>query len=160
MQTLLFAAWLAAAVSAPSVEAVRIDWSHVTDRNADLAAVRGEYVAAINAKDARGASAVYTPDALALFGDATLVKGAAALAERLQEGVDGSGAIITLTPRRFSVSEDLGSEIGTFTVTASKGDAPVVEGAYVAVYSRSRDGRWRIAMEVRTNGREVAAAVW
>jgi uncharacterized protein (TIGR02246 family) len=140
-------------------DAVQIDWSRVADRDADLAAVRGEYVAAINAHDATGVSAMYTADALALFGDGELVRGRAAVIQRLQAGAAASTATITLTPARFSASQETGWETGTFTIRPADGGA-ASEGVYVAIYSRGDDQRWRIAMEVRTAGRALPPVVW
>ena len=158
MQTLLVAACLALQAAAQSGDVVRIDWSRVTDRNTDLAAVRDEYVAAINARDAGSASDLYAPDALALYGDADVLRGSSALAGRLRDGSAPAARTITLMPHKFSVSTDVGSETGTFVVTAADPNTQPVEGAYVAVYSRGADGRWRIAMEVRTAG--AADGVW
>jgi hypothetical protein len=31
---------------------------------------------------------------------------------------------------------------------------------YVTIYSRADDGRWRIALEIRTTGRAPALGVW
>ena len=145
--------------AAQSQDAVRIDWSRVTDRDADLAAVRGEYVAAVNARDASGASAMYTTDALALFGDGDLVRGRSAVLQRLQTGLAGSAAAITLTPTRFSAAQDVGWETGTFTIRPAASGA-AIERVYIAIYSRGADQRWRIAMEVRATGRTLPAVVW
>lgn len=159
MQTLFVAVvWLAVQATV-SGDLVRIDWSRVADRNRDLAAVRTEYVAAVNARDAASASAVYAPDALALFGDTKVLRGQAALGARLQDALQEFTGTVTLMPRSFAASGDIGSETGTFTVGAP-GATVLLEGAYVAVYSRGADGRWKIAMEIRTDGHVGAANVW
>lgn len=160
MQTLLVAVSFALQAAAQSGDGLRIDWSRVAERDADLAAVRSEYVAAVNARDAGGASALYAPDALALFGEAQILRGAAALGGRLESGFDRPARTVTLVPRRFSTSEDIAWETGTFTSVSSNEEAPAVEGAYVTVYSRGADRRWRIAMEVRTSAGGAAEAVW
>jgi uncharacterized protein (TIGR02246 family) len=148
MQTLLLAVWLAAAAPAQSGVLLRVDWSRTAERNADLAAVRGEYIAAINARDSERAAALYAPDALAVFGETQALHGGRAVAERLTEGLAGSSGTVTLVPRTFSVNGELGSETGTYTADSAVGHP--VEGVYVTVYSRGTEGRWRIAMEVRT----------
>jgi uncharacterized protein (TIGR02246 family) len=158
MQMLAMALFFAVS-AVQSQDVVRIDWSRVTDRDTDLAAVRGEYVAAVNAHDASGASAVYTSDALALFGDGDLVRGRGAVIQRLKGGFAGASAAITLTPTRFSASQEVGWETGTFTIRPSGGGA-ATEGIYVAIYSRGTDQRWRIAMEVRATGGTLPAIVW
>jgi ketosteroid isomerase-like protein len=168
MQMLPLAVWLAVAAATESwnvgptraSDVVRIDWSHVSDRRVDLAAVRGQYVMAVNAADAAGASAVYTTDAVALFGDANVLRGSAAVEGRLQVGVSASIGTVTLMPRQFAASHDVGSETGTYTVTMREPGEPGIEGAYISVYSRGADGRWRIAMEVRTSGSVSPVVVW
>jgi uncharacterized protein (TIGR02246 family) len=159
MQMLATALFLAVSAS-QSQDVLRIDWSRVAaDRDADLAAVRGEYVAAVNAHDASGVSSMYTTDALASFGDGDLVRGRTAVIQRLQAGLAESSASITLTPTRFAASQEVGWETGTFTIRPADGGA-AREGVYVAIYSRGADRRWRIAMEVRAAGHTLPAVVW
>ncbi len=40
------------------------------------------------------------------------------------------------------------------------GLATIVTGAYVVIYSRQAEGGWRIAMELRTTGRQTALVDW
>jgi ketosteroid isomerase-like protein len=150
MQTLLVAGvWFALQAAAPSGEVMRIDWSRLADRTSELATTRAAYVAALNAGDAGGASAIYAADALAIFGDAVILRGRAALSARLQNGPGGPSETVTLVPRSFVESQGLGTETGTFSVLRGDNSLPV-DGAYIAVYSREGGGRWRIVMEVRT----------
>jgi len=139
---------------------VRIDWSHVVHAHPEIAALRGEYAAAVNADDARRAAGLYTPDALAMMCDGTLVRGAPAVAERITARAEGH-ATVTLSPRRFSASALVASETGTFVETLTGTDGPAsVEGVYVTIYARQPGGDWRIALEVRTTGHAPALAVW
>ncbi len=150
MQTLLLTAWIALGIAAQSGVVLKIDWSRAPHPDAELAAVRGEYVDAINARDANRAAALYAPDALTIVGGATVLRGAEAVGSRLRDGFGAANANVTLMPLAFSIVDRVGSETGTYTVNGATAGAPAFEGVYVTIYSRGTDGRWRIAMEVRT----------
>lgn len=151
MLALFPAVWLALAAAAQSGVQIRMDWSQTAERQADLAAVRSEYIAAVNEGDPQRTAALYATDALAVIGDAEILRGAAAISERLQKTLAAAGAAVTLVPRSFTTSGKVGSETGTYIITGRNGSASG-EGVYVTVYSQGADGRWRIAMEVRTAG--------
>jgi uncharacterized protein (TIGR02246 family) len=154
---LLFALLPAAESNQPLV---RVDWSHASAAHTDIAALRGRYVEAVNAGDAARASGLYTPDALTVLCDGTMVRGNTAVGNRITERAAGH-ATVTLKPRRFSYSGAVASETGTFTESLDTGaGSTTVEGVYVTIYSRTRDGQWRIALEVRTTGHAPALAVW
>jgi uncharacterized protein (TIGR02246 family) len=144
----------------PNAPMLRIDWTHAAPAQSEIAALRGQYVEAVNLGDIDRASNLYTPDALTVLCDGTLVRGATAVGARINERAHKHAAV-TLMPRRFSYTEDVASETGSFveTLETPTGNT-TVEGVYVTVYSRARDGRWRIALEVRTTGRAPALAVW
>ena len=157
----LYAAVLITLLPAPPTPAVvRIDWSHVASAEPGIAALRAEYVTAVNAGDAERVTRLHMPNALTALCDGRFVRGAAAIGRRLTEGTHPSAAV-TLRPRRFSSSGTVASETGTFTETLSESEgAASVEGVYVTVYSRQPDGQWRIAMEVRTTGHAPALTIW
>jgi ketosteroid isomerase-like protein len=165
MQALCAALFLTTLLPAPPVEdteaeVLRVDWSRALPGDPDLAALRREYASAVNARDARRASDLYTNDALAMLGDGRVVRGAEAIGARLG-ALNSPGAVVTLLPQRFSSAATVASETGTFTeALVGREGATTVEGVYVAVYSRHPGGRWRIALEVRTTGRSPALAVW
>ena len=143
-------------------EFVRVDWSHVAPADPEIAALRGEYAAAVNAGDARRTASLYMPDARTVLCDGTLVRGAVAVAGRITERPQSHAHVgVTLMPRRFSSSGTVASETGTFTETlvGPTGETSV-EGVYVTIYSRLPGGQWRIALEVRTTGHAPALAVW
>lgn len=165
MQAVCAALFLTTLLPAPPVkdadaEVMRVDWSRVLPVDPDLAALRREYASAVNARDVRRASDLYTADALAILADGRVVRGAEAIGMRLSTA-NAPGAVVTLLPNRFSAAASLASETGTFTEVMGSGEVPTtVEGLYVTVYSRHADGRWRIALEVRTTGRSRSLAVW
>lgn len=150
MQTLSLAVWLAMVSAAQSGVVIRMDWSQIAERNADLIAVRGEYIAAVNEGDGERAAKLYASDALAVLGETQVLRGSSAVGDRLRDGLLTANGTVTLQPRRFSVSGQVGSETGTYTITDPTAGVAPTEGIYVTVYSQGRDGRWRIAMEVRT----------
>jgi uncharacterized protein (TIGR02246 family) len=145
---------------APSDNVMNVDWSAAAGVDSAIADVRRNYVTAINARDAK-AEAFYAADAVAALSSGPIVSGAPALAERVRTALDREpqGVTITLMPRRFIIDGATGSETGTFVETDSVQNR-TVEGVYVTIYSRSTDGQWRIAMEVRTTGSRPPLAVW
>ena len=164
MQALCAALFLSALLPAPAekteTDVLRVDWSHAQPGDPDLAALRREYASAVNARDVRRASELYTHDALAILGDGRVVRGAEAIGVRLGTP-NNQNAVVTLLPQRFSSAAGVASETGTFTESLVGADpSTTIEGVYVTVYSRDSAGRWRIALEVRTTGRSPALTVW
>jgi uncharacterized protein (TIGR02246 family) len=160
MQALYAALLLTLLPATPPEQLVRVDWSQMAPANQEIAALRGEYAAAVNAGDALRAASLYTPDALSVLCDGSLVRGAGAVGGRISERTPMHAAV-TLTPRRFSSAATVASETGTFTETLVGRTGPTsVEGVYVTIYSRDPGGQWRIALEVRTTGHAPALAIW
>lgn len=146
--------------SEPNAPMLRVDWTHAAPVNSEIAALRGQYVEAVNLGDIDRATDLYTPDALTVLCDGTVARGATAVGARINERAHKHAAV-TLMPRRFSHADAVASETGSFVETLeSPTGNTTVEGVYVTIYSRARDGRWRIALEVRTTGRAPALAVW
>jgi uncharacterized protein (TIGR02246 family) len=160
MQPFFAALLLALLPAEPSQPVVRVDWTHASAAQSEIAALRGEYVEAVNAGDVARAASLYTTDALTVLCDGTLVRGNTAVGSRITERAPGH-ATVTLKPRRFSHAGAVASETGTFTemLTGPAGTV-TVDGVYVTIYSRAHNGPWRIALEVRTTGHAPALAVW
>jgi uncharacterized protein (TIGR02246 family) len=158
--SMLCAALLLVLGPAPSDNVIHVDWSAAAGAESAIAGVRRDYVTAFNARDAR-AEAFYATDAVAALSSGSIVNGAPALAQHVRTALDGEpqAVTITLTPRRFVIDGDTGSETGTFVETDNVA-ARSVEGVYVTIYSRGADGQWRIAMEVRTTGSRPPLAAW
>ena len=141
--------------------AMRVDWSTAVGSDSAIADVRREYVRAVNS--GRGLpESFFTNDALAARGAGPFLAGAAALAAPSHAAsADGSRITLTLVPRRYRINGDKGAETGTFIETVSDGgQVDSVEGLYVTIYSRTADGRWQIAMEVRATGTRAPIAAW
>ncbi|HSL22378.1 MAG TPA: DUF4440 domain-containing protein [Vicinamibacterales bacterium] len=150
MKALWIALLLVVPAAAPASE-IRVEWSEAIGTECEIAAVRRAYVAAANEGPA-GLAVFYQPDALAIFDASGFVSGVEGIREHLTRAASSSRIVsVTFTPRTFAVEGALGSESGSFVeVTESAGGRTEVEGLYVIIYSRRGDGRWRIAMELRT----------
>jgi ketosteroid isomerase-like protein len=149
------ASWMAPA----STDLIRVDWSVASNADTPIAAVRREYVTAVNAR-AASVGALYTTDALGIFTDGERAEAVAGRQPSTNDPGEGA-ATVTLVPRRFVISGDTGSETGTFVETLRAPERSMtVEGMYVTIYARDADGRWRIAMEVRTRGGRQPLAAW
>jgi uncharacterized protein (TIGR02246 family) len=159
----LLLAWMAiipAAADAPMV--MRVDTSIAQAADDELAAVRAEFVAAANARDAGRLTALYAPDALVSLPDGMSLTGSE-IGQHFREtfASPAPAATVTLTPHRFEMRGDVGAESGTFVETAASGEGgAIATGAYVTIYSRGADGRWRISIDVRTTGAHPPAVAW
>ena len=159
--SLLYAAFCLTLWNAPaSTSTIRVDWSAASGVDAPIANVRRDYVTAFNARR-EAMEAMYTADALAILADGAHVDAAGAAARQTNTAAAVPSVTVTLVPRKFVVSGETGSEEGTFVETSDMPDRPAtVEGLYVTIYARGADGRWRIAMEVRTRGGRPPLATW
>lgn len=135
----------------------------VRPASAELLAVRAAFVDALNSRDAARLGALYAPDAIVVLSDGRRLHGAGEIGAHFERTSSSQAAgTLTLTPARFDSSGEVRSETGTTVETSMNDGAPstVVTGAYVVIYSRQPDGEWRIAMELRTNGRQTALVEW
>lgn len=103
------------------------------------------FAAALNAKDAKGASALYTEDAVLIPPGEALVKGREAIEEYWRGAIELGGirdvSVETMDARS---SGSLGYETGSFvlTVDGPDGEAVVERGRYIELLIREPDGRW------------------
>jgi uncharacterized protein (TIGR02246 family) len=151
------------AVFAPAADApmvMRVDTSIAQSADEEISVVRAEYVAAANARDAARLTALYAPDALISLPDGMSLTGAAEIGQHFKEAFTSPArdATVTLTPHRFEMRGDVGAESGTFVEAGTSG--AIATGAYVTIYTRVADGRWRIAIDVRTTGAQPPAVAW
>ena len=139
----------------------RVDPRAFAEANGELSALRVEYAAAANAGDARRLSALYAADAIAVWTEGVMLRGASEIQRYSHEAFSSvpPAATVTLTPHQFETTGMMASETGTFSESAGEGE-PGATGVYVAIYTRGADGVWRISMEVRTRGRDRQAVRW
>lgn len=128
----------------------------------DLAALRDRYATAVNAADAGTLAALYAPDALVVVTDGLVLRGGAEIGRYFHEAfaAGAQGARVNLRPERFTVENGMASETGEFSESRDGEQAPSVTGVYVTIYARDAAGAWRIAMEVRTRGRDKQLVRW
>lgn len=140
----------------------RIDSRSMSPADGELAALRVEYAAAATAGDGRRLSALYAEDAIAVPREGVILRGPSEIRQYSDEAFSSvpAGATVTLTPQRFQTHGGMASETGTFAETRPGESEPSATGVYVAIYTRGADGVWRIAMEVRTRGRDKPAVRW
>ena len=135
----------------------------VRPASAELLAVRTAFVDALNSRDAVRLGSLYAPDAIVALSDGRTLHGAGEISAHFERTSSSTAAgTLTLTPARFDSSGEIRSETGTTSETSRNDGAPstVVTGAYVVIYSRQPDGEWRIAMELRTTGRQTSLVDW
>ena len=127
-----------------------------------LTALRDKYAAAVNAADASALGDLYAPDALVVVADGVVLRGNAEIGRYFQDAfaARGAGATVTLRPTRFTAEDAVASETGAFLESQTGEATPTTDGVYVTIYSRKPDGEWRIAMEVRTRGRDRQIVRW
>lgn len=157
---------IATALLYPSVAAgqttFRVESQVLEAADRELAALRLEYAAAANAGDGTRLSRLYAPDAIAVWTDGVLLRGSAEIQQYSNEALSSvpNGATVTLKPMRLQADERMASETGTFSEAQSTNGQPATTGVYVAIYTRGPDGAWRIAMEVRSRGRDKQVVRW
>lgn len=142
---------------------MRVDTSITQAADEEISVIRAEYVDAANARDAARLAALYAPDALVSLPDGMSLTGSAEIVRHFKEAFapPARAATVTLTPHRFEMKGDVGAESGTFVEAAASGDGgAIATGAYVTIYTRGVDGRWRIAIDVRTTGTHPPAVPW
>lgn len=128
----------------------------------DLAAVRSEYASALNAGDASRLGALYSADAMAVPADGIVLRGRDEINRYFSETCEARpvGTSVTLTPQQFSTGDRLASETGLFSEMSEGDPSSVATGVYVTIYERGANGEWRIALEIRTRGRDKQIVRW
>lgn len=159
---LVVVAALAVPAAASAQTWVTLDVNVIVPAARELAAVRAEYAAALNSGDAGRSSALYAPDAIAVLDDGPALRGRAEISRYFQQAFEAraAGVAVLLSPQRFRVDDDVASETGSF-LESRQGEPPeAATGVYVTIYRRDAGGEWRIAMELRTRGRDKQIVRW
>ena len=130
--------------------------------NDAVTALRDRHAAAVNAADGAALGRLYAPDALVVISDGLVLRGAAEVARYYQDSFTArpDGAAVTLRPERFTVENGVASETGTFSESGTTGGDSPATGMYVTIYTQDARGEWRIAMELRTRGRDQQLVRW
>lgn len=104
-----------------------------------------DFAAALNAKDARAAAALYTEDAVLIPPGENLVRGRQAIEEYWRAAIEQGGVRdVSVETMDALSSGSLGYETGSFVLTVDGPDGePVVDrGRYIELLRRGPDGRW------------------
>ncbi len=111
----------------------------------ELGQMNRDFAAALNAKDAKAAAALYTEDAVLIPPGEPLVRGRAAIEEYWRGAIESGGVRdVSVETMDALSSGSLGYETGSFVLTANgpNGEALIDRGRYIEVLRREPDGRW------------------
>jgi uncharacterized protein (TIGR02246 family) len=119
--------------------------AEVSASKLELGQMNRDFAAALNAKDAKAAAALYTEDAVLIPPGEPLVRGREAIEEYWRGAIELGGVRdVSVETMDALSSGTLGYETGSFVLTANGPDGePVVDrGRYVELLRREPDGRW------------------
>jgi len=111
----------------------------------ELGQMNRDFAAALNAKDAQAAAALYTEDAVLIPPGEPLVRGRAAIEEYWRGAIESGGVRdVSVETMDALSSGSLGYETGSFVLTANgpDGEALTDKGRYIEILRREPDGRW------------------
>lgn len=111
----------------------------------ELGQMNRDFAAALNAKDAKAAAALYTEDAVLIPPGEPLVRGRQAIEEYWRGAIESGGVRdVSVETMDASSSGSLGYETGSYVLTANgpDGEAVVEKGRYIELLQRQPDGRW------------------
>jgi ketosteroid isomerase-like protein len=112
----------------------------------ELGQMNRDFAAALNAKDAKAAAALYTETAILSPPGEPIVQGRQAIEEYWRSAIE-SGAIREVSVETMDAhsSGSLGYETGSFVLTVNGPDGkPMVDrGRYIELLRRESDGAWR-----------------
>lgn len=145
--SLLFLSWTS--LSFLNGQSVKIDLE------ADRTAIRkadGEWLQAVNKKDIELVLSYYMDDAMWLLRGAPAQTGKDIIRKTWTRWFDAPGATIRWEPIKIEVSSsgDLGYSVGSFETKQpdKEGNITTQRGGYVAVWKKTLDGNWKIAIDI------------
>jgi ketosteroid isomerase-like protein len=116
--------------------------------------LRQRWVAAANAKDAAGLTALYTDDAMVMPSNAPTAKGRTAV-QGVWKGLMDQGAHdITLTKVSGAMASDWGYEVGTYSAMFGTSQD---KGKYMLSLKKGKDGKWLIQEDIFNSDMPCAA---
>jgi uncharacterized protein (TIGR02246 family) len=107
---------------------------------AEIAALRSSYTDAYNAKDAAAISAMYTPDAMVVGSDGSVIMGASAIAKSDNDDAPNWPHIV-ITSTTVKVYGSMAIDVGTVTVHPKEGGEQV--SRYLVVLHHGING-WKL----------------
>jgi len=139
---LLFLALLALGACSKSEDSVHVEVSATVT---ELGQMNRDFAAALNAKDAKAAAALYTEDAVLIPPGEPVVRGREAIEEYWRGAIELGGVRdVSVETMDAHSSGSLGYETGSFVLTANgpDGEAVTDRGRYIELLRREPDGRW------------------
>ncbi len=108
------------------------------------------FVRAFNQGDAAGIASHYTEDAAVLPPDAVRIDGRAAIEQFWKGAIAGGLSNLVVRPTEIDSRANIAYDVGTFSfrVRGADGQAVSATGKYIAVWKRSKDGRWRLYRDI------------
>lgn len=110
----------------------------------EISRLGGELAAAINARDAAAAAALYTEDGAVMAPGAPRCDGTDGIKSYWQAGIDGGLTNVALTTLEVEQHGDTATEVGS--LTARMGEAALV-GKYVVIWKKSADD-WKLHYDI------------
>ena len=117
----------------------------VSASKAELGQMNRDFAAALNAKDAKAAAALYAEDAVLIPPGEPLVRGREAIEEYWRGAIESGGVRdVSVETMDALSSGSLGYEAGSFALTSNgaDGSAVIERGRYIELLRREPDGRW------------------
>ena len=119
--------------------------AEVSASQVELGQMNRDFAAALNAKDAKAAAALYTEDAVLIPPGEAIVRGREAIEEYWRGAIESGGVRdVSVETMDALSSGTLGYETGRFvlTVDGPDGEAVIDRGRYIELLRREPDGRW------------------
>jgi len=140
---LLLAVVLALSGCSGSADSTRTE---VSASKNELGQMNRDFAAALNAKDAKSAAALYTEDAVLIPPGEPPVRGRKAIEEYWQAAIEAGGVRdVSVETMDALSSGSLGYETGSFVLKANgpDGEDVIDKGRYIELLRREPDGVWR-----------------
>jgi ketosteroid isomerase-like protein/quercetin dioxygenase-like cupin family protein len=125
-----------------------------------IRALDSAWLAAFTARDTVRLATFYTPDALGMYPNMAMVRGAPAIIRAYRElsAMPALKFSTTTTGVRVAKGGDLATSTGTYRMSSNSPNGPVVDsGSYVTVLQKI-NGQWKVVNESVTSHAPMAAA--
>jgi ketosteroid isomerase-like protein/quercetin dioxygenase-like cupin family protein len=123
-----------------------------------IRALDSTWLVAYAARDSVKLAAFYAPDAIGMYPNFPIVRGARAIGWANAEQAGMPGMKLTATPGPIRVSGNLATSTGTYRQTYNSPSGPVIDsGSYVEVLQKV-GGQWKIVNEIVTSHAPMATA--
>ncbi len=134
----------------------------VVDAADDFAEVREQYRAAASSHDSARLAGLFADDAVLVASDQDVIRGRQEIEKYFASAGDQPLPEVTLTSISAESRNGFGSETGQFEerVTSSEGTVTRVTGVYLTIYRRDDEGRWRVAIAIRSRGDQQPLGLW